>query len=92
MTRKNSPGILANCWTFSRRGGADYFFVCTFAHCIFPLSAARHEDFDMASYGIVKMLEGGHGQLYPYMPWEPNVAFTVLGEYNSQHMREVDAV
>ena len=65
--------------------GVDNVFVHTFACYSFLHSAAKHEDFDMASYGIVKVLEGGHGQRYPDMPWEPKVAFTALGEYYNQH-------
>jgi len=61
--------------------GVDNVFVYTFARYDFPHRAAPHEDFDMASYGIVKVLEGCHGQRYPDMPWEPKVAFTALAEY-----------
>jgi hypothetical protein len=34
-----------------------------------------------ASYGIVKVLEGGHGGAYPDMAWEPKAAFGTLAEY-----------
>jgi hypothetical protein len=35
----------------------------------------------MASRGVVKVLDGGRGQRYPDMPWEPKVAFSALAEY-----------
>jgi hypothetical protein len=37
-------------------------------------------DLDMASPGIVKMLEGRHGDTYPDMAWEPKAAFTTVAE------------
>jgi hypothetical protein len=59
----------------------DSAFVYTFARYDLPHRTAAQEDFDIASYGIVKVLETGHGQLYPDMPWEPKAAFKALGEY-----------
>ncbi|MBP2328503.1 hypothetical protein JOF56_008888 [Kibdelosporangium banguiense] len=38
-------------------------------------------DLDLASLGIVKVLEGRSGDTYPDMPWEPKAAFTALGDY-----------
>jgi len=35
-------------------------------------------DLDMASPGIVKVLEGRHGDTYPDMTWEPKAAFTAV--------------
>jgi hypothetical protein len=40
------------------------------------------EDLDLASYGIVKVLEDGHGEAYPDMFWEPKAAFRTLAEYH----------
>jgi hypothetical protein len=37
-------------------------------------------DLDMASPGIVKVLEGRHGDTYPDMEWEPKAAFTTVAE------------
>src|SRR5215475_3950673 len=48
--------------------GVDNVFVYTFACYHFLHRAASHEDFDVASCGIVKVLEGDHGQRYPDMP------------------------
>lgn len=61
--------------------GVDNVFAYTFALYNLPHRSASHEDFDMASAGVVKVLEGSRGQRYPDMPWEPKVAFTALGEY-----------
>ena len=40
------------------------------------------EDLDLASYGIVKVLEDGHGEAYPDMAWEPKAAFRMLAEHH----------
>lgn len=64
--------------------GVDTAFVNTFARYDLPHRADPREgleDFDLASYGVVKVLEGRHGQTYPDMPWEPKVAFTTLAAH-----------
>ena len=38
----------------------------------------RRDDLDIASYGIVKALDGRHGTTYPDMTWEPKAAFAAL--------------
>ena len=37
-------------------------------------------DLDMASYGVVKVLEDRPGHSYPDIPWEPKAAFTALAD------------
>lgn len=67
--------------------GVDSTFVFTFAlydHLHRPDGDPRN-DLDLASYGIVKVLENRHGTTYPDMPWEPKAAFTALAEYYRQH-------
>ncbi|MGH3628155.1 MAG: hypothetical protein ACRDRL_12050 [Sciscionella sp.] len=62
--------------------GADAVFVYTFARWDLPTSADPERDFDLASFGIVKVLERGHtGTTYPGLPWEPKAAFHSLAEY-----------
>lgn len=62
--------------------GVDTAFVYTFARYDLANRSTSHEDFDMASAGVVKVLgEGRRGQSYPDMPWEPKAAFTALAEY-----------
>jgi hypothetical protein len=39
------------------------------------------DDLDLASPGIVKVLDNRHGDTYPDMPWEPKAAFTALADY-----------
>ena len=34
----------------------------------------------MASYGVVKMLHGGHGTGYNGLGWEPKLAFSALAQ------------
>jgi hypothetical protein len=58
--------------------GVDSVFVNTFVRYDLPHRVELHEDFDMASFGVVKVLEGRCGQRYPDMSWEPKVAFTTL--------------
>ncbi len=53
----------------------------TFARYDLPHRDDPLEDFDMASYGVVKVLEDRTGETYPDMPWEPKAAFTTLADY-----------
>jgi hypothetical protein len=60
----------------------DNVFVYTFARYDLVHRSAWNVDFDIASAGLVKVLdEGRRGQRYPDMPWEPKIAFTALAEY-----------
>jgi hypothetical protein len=61
--------------------GVDNVFVYTFARYDLAYRCASHEDFDIASAGLVRVLDRGRGQRYLDMPWEPKVAFNVLAEY-----------
>lgn len=61
--------------------GVDGAFVYTFARYDLPHRSALNEDFDRASKGVVKVLEGLRGQRYSDMPWEPKAAFTALAGY-----------
>jgi hypothetical protein len=64
--------------------GVDAAFVYTFARYDLPNRSASHEDFDMASAGLVKVFnDGRRGQRYPDMPWEPKAAFRALAEFSS---------
>jgi hypothetical protein len=65
-------------------GGVDSAFVFTFAlhDFLHRPDADPREDLDLASYGIVKVLEGRHGETYPDMAWEPKAAFRMLAEYD----------
>jgi hypothetical protein len=63
--------------------GVDSAFVFTFA-----LHDFKHRpdgdprtDLDLASYGIVKVLDDRHGTTYPDMTWEPKAAFRMLAGY-----------
>ncbi|NRQ36900.1 hypothetical protein HII36_34435 [Nonomuraea sp. NN258] len=63
--------------------GVDSAFVFVFALDNFPHrpDGDPRDDLDLASPGIVKVLEDGRGDTYPDMPWEPKAAFTALAEY-----------
>ncbi|QFZ19074.1 hypothetical protein [Saccharothrix syringae] len=62
--------------------GVDSAFVYLFALHNYPHrpNDPRH-DLDLASIGIVKVLEGRNGDTYPDMPWEPKAAFTALADH-----------
>ena len=58
--------------------GLDGAFYFTFAGYALPRRSDPAFDLDMASYGIVAMLEEGTGSAYPGMSWEPKEAFHAL--------------
>ena len=62
--------------------GVDSAFVYLFALHSLPHrpEGDPRDDLDLASLGIVKVLDGGSGDTYPGMPWEPKAAFTMLAE------------
>jgi hypothetical protein len=60
--------------------GVDSAFVYTFARYDLPHRRDPRLDLDMASAGVVKVLEGRHGHTYPDMAWEPKAAFTALAD------------
>ena len=68
--------------------GVDSAFVFTFALHDYPHrpDGDPRDDLDQASYGIVKVLEGGHGQTYPDMAWEPKAAFKMLAERQGRRL------
>jgi hypothetical protein len=57
--------------------GVDSTFVFLFALDSLPYrpDGEPRADLDLASPGIVKVLEGRHGDTYPDMTWEPKAAF-----------------
>jgi hypothetical protein len=66
-------------------GGVDSAFVFTFALHGYPHRphGDPRPDLDLASYGIVKVLDDGHGEAYPDMAWAPKAAFRTLAGYYS---------
>jgi len=63
-------------------GGVDTAFVYTFATRHLPTAEDPERDFDLGSFGIVRVLPPGRtGTTYPGMPWEPKAAFHALAEY-----------
>lgn len=62
--------------------GVDSAFVYLFALYNYPHRPGdARRDLDLASLGIVKVLEDRRGDTYPDMPWEPKAAFTALADY-----------
>ncbi|MGH3747457.1 MAG: hypothetical protein ACRDT8_08685, partial [Micromonosporaceae bacterium] len=43
------------------------------------------DDLDLASPGIVKVLESSNGNAYPDMRWEPKAAFNALAKHHQAH-------
>jgi hypothetical protein len=65
--------------------GVDSAFVYTFARYDLPHRGDPRLDLDMASAGVVKVLEGRRGRTYPDMAWEPKAAFAALaGRYRDE--------
>ncbi|MFJ6168242.1 hypothetical protein ACIQH6_24205 [Micromonospora orduensis] len=65
--------------------GVDSAFVHLFALANLPHrpDGDPRDDLDLASLGIVKVLEGRTGDTYPGLPWEPKAAFaTVAARYS----------
>jgi hypothetical protein len=60
--------------------GVDSAFVYTFARYDLPHRGDPRLDLDMASAGVVKVLEDGRGRTDPEMAWEPKAAFTALAD------------
>ncbi|MGW5390229.1 hypothetical protein [Streptomyces koyangensis] len=62
--------------------GVDSAFVFLFALDNLPHrpDGDPRDDLDLASLGVVKVLEGRHGDAYPDMPWEPKAAFAAVAE------------
>lgn len=70
--------------------GVDGAFVYLFALHDYPHRPDDPlRDLDLASVGIVKVLDDGTGTTYPGLPWEPKAAFAaVAGHYGrEQHPR-----
>jgi hypothetical protein len=61
--------------------GVDSAFVYTFARYDLPHRRDPRRDLDMASAGVVKVLEGRLGHTYPDMCWEPKAAFTAVADH-----------
>ncbi|PRY39700.1 hypothetical protein [Umezawaea tangerina] len=62
--------------------GVDSAFVYLFALSGYPHRPDDpRRDLDLASFGVVKVLEGRTGDAYPDLPWEPKAAFTALAGY-----------
>lgn len=61
--------------------GVDSAFVYLFALHDYPHRPhdPRH-DLDLASFGVVKVLEGRNGETYPDMGWEPKAAFAAVAD------------
>ncbi|MGB3442625.1 MAG: hypothetical protein WBA97_28105 [Actinophytocola sp.] len=61
--------------------GVDSTFVYLFALYNYPHRADDpRRDLDLASLGIVKVLEDRLGDTYPDMPWEPKAAFAAIAD------------
>jgi hypothetical protein len=65
--------------------GVDSAFVYLLALNGFPHrpNGDPRDDLDLASLGIVKVLDGQTGDTYPDMPWEPKAAFAAIAEQYS---------
>jgi hypothetical protein len=66
--------------------GVDSAFVFLFALDNLPHrpDGDPRDDLDLASLGIVKVLDGHNGITYPDMPWQPKDAFAAVAEHYSR--------
>ncbi|MEV4842628.1 hypothetical protein AB0K20_05330 [Micromonospora matsumotoense] len=66
--------------------GVDSAFVHLFALPSLPHrpDGDPRYDLDLASPGIVKVLDGRTGDTYPGLPWEPKAAFAAVAEHYSR--------
>jgi hypothetical protein len=66
--------------------GVDSAFVHLFALRNLPHrpDGDPRDDLDLASLGIVKVLDGRTGTTYPGLPWEPKAAFAAIAEHYSR--------
>jgi hypothetical protein len=62
--------------------GVDSAFVFAFAlhGFVHRPDGDPRDDLDLASYGIVTMLDGRTGAAYPELPWEPKAAFAAVAD------------
>jgi hypothetical protein len=60
--------------------GVDAAFACTFVCYGLVHRADPRVDLDMASWGVVKVLEEGSAETSPGVPWAPKAAFFALAE------------
>jgi hypothetical protein len=75
------------CFPFRGDGGGDRLFATGEVVVVGPwrdpgsfCDVVDAYDLDLASPGIVKMLEDCHADTYPDMAWEPKAAFATLAE------------
>lgn len=63
--------------------GVDSAFIFLFALDNLPHrpDGDPRDDLDLASLGIVKVLEDRNGSTYPHMPWEPKAAFAAVADF-----------
>ncbi|WP_206038116.1 hypothetical protein [Rhodococcus sp. HNM0569] len=63
--------------------GVDSAFVFLFALDNMPHrpDGDPRDDLDLASFGIVRVLEDRRGSSYPDMPWEPKAAFAAIADF-----------
>ncbi|MCD0443974.1 hypothetical protein LO763_10095 [Glycomyces sp. A-F 0318] len=87
--QRDEPGqaaYLAELLDLFSEEGVDSAFVHLFALYNYPHRPGgdRREDLDLASPGIVAVLDGGRGTTYPDMPWEPKEAFAAVASRYSR--------
>lgn len=61
--------------------GIDTAFANTFASYHLPHRPDSGSDLDIASFGVVTVLEDRPGSFYPDLLWEPKKGFTALADY-----------
>jgi hypothetical protein len=75
---EEQAGYLRELLAVFETEGVDAAFACTFVCYGLVHRPDPREDLDLASWGVVKVLETGSGTTYPGVPWEPKAAFGAL--------------
>jgi hypothetical protein len=76
--------LLVEMTDLYEREGIDSCFWFSFANYAHPHRENPKYDLDMASYGLVKILEEATGTTYPEQRWEPKRSFYALADIYSR--------
>jgi hypothetical protein len=88
LVAQGKPVAITEFGTAAYRGAGDrgaraleFVFLLALDNFPYRPDGDPRDDLDLASPGIVRVLEHRHGDTYPDMPWEPKAAFTALADH-----------
>jgi hypothetical protein len=77
---EEQASLLVEMSELYEREGVDSCFWFSFANYAHPHRENPRYDLDLASYGLVKILETQNGTVYPDVAWEPKKSFYALAD------------